>query len=115
MKRSRIIQDTGSGGAWPVSSDRTTWALAAWEIYKVTGDEEWLNYAFNVIKNTLDDDLKTLRSETTGMYKGESSFLDWREQTYPKWMSNMDIYVSENLGTNVVHKNRYQQIPLDER
>ena len=103
VKRSRIIQDTGSGGAWPVSSDRTTWALAAWEIYKVTGDEEWLKYAFNVIKNTLDDDLKTLRSETTGMYRGESSFLDWREQTYPKWMSNMDIYVSENLGTNVVH------------
>ncbi|MEM8896406.1 MAG: glycogen debranching protein, partial [Bacteroidota bacterium] len=38
-----------------------------------------------------------------GLYRGESSFLDWREQTYPKWMSNMDIYVSENLGTNVVH------------
>ncbi len=37
------------------------------------------------------------------MYRGESSFLDWREQTYPKWMSNMDIHVSENLGTNVVH------------
>ncbi|TAE58531.1 MAG: glycogen debranching protein, partial [Bacteroidetes bacterium] len=28
VKRDRIIQDTGSGGAWPVSSDRTTWALA---------------------------------------------------------------------------------------
>jgi hypothetical protein len=37
------------------------------------------------------------------MFKGESSFLDWREQTYPKWMSNMDIAESENLGTNVVH------------
>lgn len=107
VKRGRIIQDTGSGGAWPVSSDRTTWALAAWEIYKVTGEEEWLEYAFDVIKNTLDDDLKTLRSETTGMYRGESSFLDWREQTYPKWMSNMDIYVSENLGTNVVHYKAY--------
>ena len=103
VKRGRIIQDTGSGGAWPVSSDRTTWALAAWEIYKVTGEEKWLDYAFNVIKNTLDDDLKTLRAETTGMYRGESSFLDWREQTYPRWMSNKDIYVSENLGTNVVH------------
>ncbi len=103
VKRKRIIQDTGSGGSWPVSSDRTTWALAAWEIYKVTGEQEWLEYAYEVIKNTLDDDFKTLRSEKTGLYKGESSFLDWREQTYPKWMSNMDIYVSENLGTNVVH------------
>ena len=103
VKRGRIIQDTGSGGAWPVSSDRTTWALGAWEIYKVTGDKEWLKAACTVIKNSLDDDYKTLWDENTGMYHGESSFLDWREQTYPKWMSNMDIYVSENLGTNAVH------------
>jgi len=103
VKRGRIIQDTGSGGAWPVSSDRTTWALAAWEIYKVTGDEAWLNTAFKVIKNTLADDEKTIRSPKTCMNRGESSFLDWREQTYPKWMSNMDIYMSENLGTNAVH------------
>ena len=103
VKRGRIIQDTGSGGAWPISSDRTTWALAAWEIYKVTGDETWLKTAYEVIKNTLADDEKTIRSAKTGMNKGESSFLDWREQTYPKWMSNMDIYMSENLGTNAVH------------
>ena len=103
VKRKRIIQDTGSGGAWPVSSDRTTWALAAWEIYKVTGDEAWLKTSYQVIKNTLEDDEKTIRSAKTGMNKGESSFLDWREQTYPKWMSNMDIYMSENLGTNAIH------------
>ncbi len=103
VKRDRIIQDTGSGGAWPVSSDRTTWALAAWEIYKTTGDRDWLRKAYTIIKNSVEDDYKVIRSSQTGMYSGESSFLDWREQTYPKWMSNMDIYVSENLGTNVVH------------
>ncbi len=103
VKRGRIIQDTGSGGAWPVSSDRTTWSLAAWEIYKVTGDEAWLKTAYEIIRNTLADDEKTIRSAKTGMNKGESSFLDWREQTYPKWMSNTDIYMSENLGTNAVH------------
>jgi hypothetical protein len=103
VKRKRIIQDTGSGGAWPVSSDRTTWVLAAWEIYKATGDRDWLQLAYEIIKNTLDDDAKVLFNSETGLYKGESSFLDWREQTYPKWMSNMDIYVSQNLGTNVVH------------
>lgn len=98
----RIIQDTGSGGAYPVSSDRTTWALAAWEIYRVTGDMDWLTTSHEILKNTLEDDYQNLKSET-GLYRGESSFLDWREQTYPKWMDNRDIYVSENLGTNVVH------------
>jgi hypothetical protein len=98
-----LSRTLGRGGAWPVSSDRTTWVLAAWEIYKVTGDEEWLNTSFDIIRNTLEDDFRTIRSSLTGMYKGESSFLDWREQTYPKWMSNIDIYESENLGTNAVH------------
>ncbi len=103
VKRGRIIQDTGSGGAWPVSSDRITWILAAWEIYKVTGDTAWFNEIYPIIKNTLEDDTRTVYDPVRGLYSGESSFLDWREQTYPKWMSNMDIYVSENLGTNVVH------------
>lgn len=108
VKRNRIIQDTGSGGAWPVSSDRTTWALAAWEIYKVTGEMDWLEQAFTIIKNSVEDDARVIKSQKTGMHSGESSFLDWREQTYPKWMSNMDIYVSENLGTNVVHYQAHQ-------
>jgi glycogen debranching enzyme len=103
VKRGRIIQDTGSGGAWPVSSDRTTWCLAAWEIYKATGDRAWLEEIYPIIKNTLEDDYKTIYDAKSGLYSGESSFLDWREQTYPKWMDNRDIYVSQNLGTNVVH------------
>jgi hypothetical protein len=103
VKRERIIQDTGSGGAWPVSTDRMIWAVAAWEIYKTTGDKKWLGKIYPIIKNSLDDDWKTIYDPSTGLFRGESSFLDWREQTYPKWMSNMDIYVSENLGTNIVH------------
>jgi hypothetical protein len=103
VKRKRIIQDTGSGGSWPVSSDRVVWAIAAWELYKVTGDKDWLALSFEIIKNTLEDDDKVLFDPATGLYKGESSFLDWREQTYPKWMSNVDIYQSQNLGTNVLH------------
>lgn len=103
VKRGRIVQDTGSGGAWPVSSDRTVWAIAAWEIYKVTGDKAWLKQCYPIIKNTLEDDYKTLFDPVTGMYRGESSFLDWREQTYPKWMDNADIFMSECLGTNAVH------------
>lgn len=108
VQRGRIIQDTGSGGAWPVSSDRTTWALAAWEIYLATGDEAWLAEAYPIIKRSLEDDFRTIYDPETGMYSGESSFLDWREQTYPKWMNNADIYRSQNLGTNAVHYQAHQ-------
>ncbi len=102
--RGRIIQDTGSGGAWPVSTDRMIWAVAAYEVYKVTGDKEWLRYIYPIIKNSLEDDLKSgFYNEKTGLVKGETSFIDWREQSYPKWMSTADIYQSEALGTSVVH------------
>lgn len=99
----RIIQDTGTGGAWPVSSDRMIWAVAAFEIYKVTGNREWLKLIYPIIRNSVEDDLKTVIDNETGLVKGESSFLDWREQEYPRWMQPADIFESVNLGTSAVH------------
>jgi glycogen debranching enzyme len=69
----------------------------------VTGDMAWLKKAYRIIRNSIDDDLQNIYDPVTGLVKGESSFLDWREQTYPKWMQPADIYNSENLGTNAVH------------
>lgn len=101
--RGRIIQDTGTGGSWPVSTDRIIWAVAAWEIYKVTGDENWLETIYPLIKQSVEDDILTAYDPETGLVKGESSYLDWREQEYPLWMTPSDIYNSENLGTSCVH------------
>jgi hypothetical protein len=103
VKNNRIIQDTGTGGSYPVSSDRMIWAVAAWEVYKVTGDQEWLKKAYGIICNSTEDDHKNIYAPETGLLRGESSFLDWREQSYPRWMQPADIYDSECLGTNAVH------------
>lgn len=102
VKNGRIVQDTGTGGAYPISTDRIVWAVAAWEIYKVTGDQEWLEQSYRIIKNSMEDDLKNAYDKKTKLFRGESSFLDWREQTYPEWMQPADIYESFNLGTNAV-------------
>ncbi|MCA8829893.1 MGH1-like glycoside hydrolase domain-containing protein [Hymenobacter pini] len=124
----RIIQDTGTGGAYPCSTDRMIWAVAAWEIYLVTGDEAWLRKVYPIIKRSIEDDQQNAydpnstllwrnpsylkpedipsfypQGSLTFLVRGESSFLDWREQTYPRWMQPVDIYQSENLGTNAVH------------
>ena len=103
VKNGKIVQDTGTGGAYPISTDRAIWAVAAWEVYKVTGDKHWLKYIYEVIKNSINDDLSNIYDPQTGLVKGESSFLDWREETYPVWMQPADIYESECLGTNAVH------------
>lgn len=103
VKDGRIVQDTGTGGAYPVSTDRTIWATAAWEVYKATGDEKWLRDTYTIISKSLDEDMLNAFDPETGLVRGESSFLDWREQTYPRWMQPADIYASKNLGTNAAH------------
>lgn len=98
----QIIQDTGSGGAWPISTDRMIWTLAAWEIYKVTGDRKWLEKVFPIVMNSIAKDEATVVSDR-GLIKGETSFIDWREQSYPRWMQTADISQSEAMGTNVLY------------
>ena len=102
-KKNRIVQDTGTGGAYPCSTDRMIWAVAAYEVYKATGNKDWLEQAYIIIKNSIEDDMHVAYDNETGLVKGESSFLDWREETYPRWMQPADIYESECLGTNAVH------------
>lgn len=104
----RIVQDTGSGGAWPVSSDRMIWAVAAYELYKVTGDRDWLEYIYPIIRDSMEDDLKVTHRTESGLVKGETSFIDWREQSYPRWMQTADIYDSEALSTSAVHARTLQ-------
>ncbi len=102
VRRGRIVQDPGTGGSWPVSTDRLTWGLAAWEIYLTTGDKEWLQQSYPILRDSMLDDMQVVVNPATGLAYGESTFLDWRDQTYPQWMEPKDIYQSEALGTNVV-------------
>lgn len=106
----RIIQDTGTGGSWPVSTDRMVWALAAWELYAATGDADWLRQAYEIVRRSAEADLHAAHDSATGLFNGESSFLDWREQSYPRWMQPADIYRSQNLGTNAIHFAAYRAL-----
>ncbi len=108
----RIIQDTGSGGAWPVSTDRQIWGIAAWEIYNVTGDRKWLEYIYPIVKRSLETDREAFYDTSTGLVKGETSFIDWREQSHPRWMQCADIYNTETLSTSVVHARAWQVLGL---
>jgi len=103
VNRGRIIQDTGTGGSWPISTDRMVWAIAAWEVFLATGDTNWLRTSYEIIKNSVESDIINAHDKETSLVFGESSFLDWREQSYPKWMDPKDIYSSRNLGTNALH------------
>ena len=94
----RIIQDTGTGGSYPCSSDRIVWAVAAWEIYLVTGDSSWLATIYPIIRRTVEQDLAVVYYFSSRFLRGEQAFLDWREQEYPRWANPTDIAVSEALS-----------------
>lgn len=102
VKDGVILQDTGTGGGWPISTDRVVWAVGAWCLYRSEGDIDWLQYCISVLKATLAQDDRVLRTNTP-LRTGETSFLDWREQSYPDWMTPADIGASYAFGTNVLH------------
>lgn len=97
-----VAEDTGSGGSWPVSTDRVVWFLAARHLLDdpVFADETW-----RALTDTLAQDRAYAFDPQVGLYRGETSFLDWREQSYPAWTANDVVFIAESfaLSTNVLH------------
>lgn len=102
VKDGLIMQDTGTGGGWPISTDRIAWAMGARSLYQSTGDKDWLRTATDVLCATLEQDEKVL-GQHFPLRPGETSFIDWREQSYPDWMTPADIGAAYAFGTNVLH------------
>ncbi len=104
----QIVQDTGSGGSYPVSSDRVVWALGAWELLKFLDGAKrtaFRDIAFEAMQNTIEHDRVVVWDSSDGLYRGEQSFLDWREQSYPSWTATDTVHLgmSKALSTNAGH------------
>jgi len=104
----QVVQDTGSGGSWPISTDRVTWALGARSVLNsLYGSERevFAEYAFRVLQGTVEADRSAAYDPISGLYTGEQSFLDWRTQTYAPWVIDNLSWLgsSKSLSTNVCH------------
>ena len=104
----QIVQDTGSGGSWPISTDRVAWALGAGRLLQFLAGRErdaFAARALEAIGNTVEEDRAVAFDPAAGLYRGETSFLDWREQSYPAWTARdtVEIGVSHALSTNALH------------
>nr|WP_312383094.1 Six-hairpin glycosidase-like protein [Stenotrophomonas geniculata] len=106
-----VAQDTGSGGSWPISSDRVVWFLAARHLLD---DPAFADQVWQALQGTLAQDRAMVFDAQVGLYRGETSFLDWREQTYPDWTREDVRFIGDSyaLSTNVLH---YQALRLAER
>lgn len=104
----QIVQDTGSGGSWPVSTDRVSWAFGAEALLNTLhGDARtsFADVAFRALSGTIEADRLAAFDPVDGLYRGEQSFLDWRDQTYAPWVINdlTTIASSKALSTNACH------------
>jgi hypothetical protein len=103
-----VAEDTGSGGSWPVSTDRVVWIHAAMDVLRAlppTDAQAFEPVLRRITADTLDQDREYAFDRRAGLYRGETSFLDWREQTYPAWTRDDTRYIAESfsLSTNVLH------------
>ncbi len=103
----QVVQDTGTGGSWPVSTDRVVWALGAQRLIDHLPAAEASAFrvtAHDVLAATLERDRVVIFDPLDGLYRGEQSFLDWREQSYPSWAAGepADIAGSKTLSTNLL-------------
>ncbi len=104
----QIVQDTGSGGSWPVSTDRVSWAFGAEQALNALPAEERAQFAalaLKALRNTIENDRIAAYDHDSGLYNGEQSFLDWREQSYAAWIPAdlSSMASSKALSTNVAH------------
>lgn len=103
-----VMQDTGSGGSWPISTDRIVWFLGARHLLDDAGFAARVRQA---LADTLAQDRQYAFDPALGLYRGETSFLDWREQTYPAWTADNVRFIAQSfaLSTNVLH---YQALQM---
>ncbi len=105
------MQDTGSGGSWPISADRVVWFLGARHLLD---DKAFAEQVWPALRDTLAQDRLYAFDARFGLYRGETSFMDWREQSYPAWTSGNVVFIAQSyaLSTNVLH---YEALRLAER
>jgi hypothetical protein len=105
------MQDTGSGGSWPISTDRVVWFLGARHLLD---DKPFAGKVWQALNDTLAQDREYAFDARMGLYRGETSFLDWREQTYPEWTKDNVVFIGQSfaLSTNVLH---YEALQLAAR
>ncbi|MEG0664222.1 MAG: hypothetical protein RR483_03900, partial [Clostridia bacterium] len=104
-----IEQDTGTGGSYPCSVDKIIMALATWEQYLSSGDEEFLAYVYSLLENTIEQDYHVNYDKELKLFNGETGGLDHRSKTYPDWMdeifedSIINIADSKSSIVNIIY------------
>ncbi len=100
VENGRVVGDNTD--FYPAHNDRLAWVTAAWRVYLVTGDREWLRWAYNVADATLRHDQDIAFDDNTSMAHGSSSDYTLLTSELPAWMGNNEVYACYTLNNNII-------------
>ena len=85
--------------SYPLVTPRFEWALAAWDLYCLTGDREWLEKLYNVVDASIDR-MSDLSTGADGLIRGQAYYLSPADEFYPRSWQPIDRFTSKALGVN---------------
>ncbi len=99
----------GHFGGWPNLSDAIVGAQGAWYLFCVSGDKDFLAWAYDITKNSLTRAERDAYDKTSGLFAGCSSFME-SNSGYPVPYHNNGKLVGKTkaLSTNMLHYNGYR-------
>ncbi|MDE7147521.1 MAG: hypothetical protein K2O20_03940, partial [Duncaniella sp.] len=86
---------------FPKVSDIGCWAIAAWELYCVTGSRQWLKEAYDILTASIRSQWKQPSGRIAPLVCGQLPRIDNPADYYPEWMTAMDRYQTLALAVNV--------------
>lgn len=89
-------------GTWPVCDDRMAWPIAAWEVYCATGDRQWLNEAYDITLNTIDEELEVQLDHKLGLMHGGQLARFRSGIFYPDWANAITMTEVETTICNIL-------------
>lgn len=119
-KNTLLAQVENNGGENPVIVgqywDKVIWTIGAWNYYLYSGDTEFLNYAYDVTQNTLQQLEEDEFSSELGLFRGPAVYGDG-VSAYPKIYANHQskekigsysgIYHWAEVNDDLKHKKGY--------
>lgn len=97
----RVKQNIKEYGAWPFTSDRYMWIVAAYEVYKSTGDMKWLKDIYRIAKDIIDTDIEVVYNRNIDLIAGQPPRDGWFVRGVPTCIMPVEIYQSFSARTNI--------------
>lgn len=110
MVRDSVITCGDSIESYNSLANKMIWADAAWNVYCVTGDKEWLKEAYAIITKNISiiENSGIINAETKLVNACCPYILSNINQYYPSWASITDIFESSPLFANIILEHSYR-------